>query len=137
MAQSLKLKKYVTFKGKLSCKTGMRIGGSKEELEIGGVDNPIIRDPTDKLPYIPGSSLKGKLRSLLEYKYDRIGPNGSPCGCARADCPVCCLFGPHTGGLRGEERREAEERQKRLGPTRIIVRDALISDKSRDKLEAK
>ena len=63
--------KYVPITGILLCKTGLRIGGTGEELEIGGMDNPIIRDPVDKLPYIPGSSLKGKMRSLLEYKYGR------------------------------------------------------------------
>jgi CRISPR-associated protein Csm3 len=129
MTTKLKLKKYVTITGTLECKTGLRIGGSQEELEIGGMDNPIIRDPVDKLPYIPGSSLKGKLRSTLEYKYDRVGQNGSPCGCAQAldVCPVCSIFGPHLVGQRAREPHG-------LGPSRLIVRDAALSPRSRDEL---
>ena len=46
--------------------TGLHIGGGGENLDIGGLDKPIIRDPLTQYPYIPGSSLKGKLRSILE-----------------------------------------------------------------------
>src|SRR3990172_325772 len=91
----LKLDKHVCVSGTLTCKTGTRIGGSKEDIEIGGVDSPIIRDPVTRLPYVPGSSLKGKLRSLLEYKHGKIGPDGRPCGCALETCLVCRIFGPH------------------------------------------
>lgn len=139
MADQLKLKKYITFSGTLRCKTGLRIGGSKEELEIGGMDNPILRDPLDKSPYLPGSSLKGKMRSLLEYKHDRVGwvmdrqanqprqnrDSGDPCGCGQplASCPVCTIFGPH------------KNTRHSLGPSRIIVRDAPLIEDSRKELE--
>ena len=46
--------------------TGLHIGGGGENLDIGGLDKPVIRDPLTKAPYLPGSSLKGKLRSILE-----------------------------------------------------------------------
>lgn len=46
--------------------TGMHIGVGNDRPEIGGIDNQFIKDPVSKLPYIPGSSLKGKIRSLLE-----------------------------------------------------------------------
>lgn len=47
--------------------TGLHVGGNKENVEIGGIDNPVIRTAIkDNQPYIPGSSLKGKIRSLLE-----------------------------------------------------------------------
>ena len=46
--------------------TGIHIGGSKEIYGIGGIDNPVIKNPLSGEPIIPGSSLKGKLRSLLE-----------------------------------------------------------------------
>lgn len=120
---TLQLKKYLVLQGVLECKTGLRIGGSSEELEIGGMDDPIIRDPVDKLPYIPGSSIKGKLRSVLEYKYNKV-IDGNPCGCCQPldKCPVCTIFGPHM--------RPAHD----LGPSRIIVRDAFISDESYEKL---
>jgi len=46
--------------------TGLHIGGSKETYGIGGLDNPVIKNPLDGRPIIPGSSIKGKIRSLLE-----------------------------------------------------------------------
>jgi len=46
--------------------TGLHIGDSKETVEIGGVDNPIIKRKDTKEPYLPGSSIKGKVRCLLE-----------------------------------------------------------------------
>jgi CRISPR-associated protein Csm3 len=93
----------------------MRIGGSDDLLQIGGTDLTCIKHPVTLLPYIPGSSIKGKLRSELEKKYGRFGGQGQernkPCDCALRECPVCRLFGPH-------------KNQHNLGPTRIIVRDA-------------
>lgn len=59
------IKNYI-INGEITCKTGLHIGGSLETIEIGGSDNPIIRDTVSNLPFIPGSSIKGKLRSLLE-----------------------------------------------------------------------
>ena len=74
---SLKLKHYMEVTGTFTTLEGLRIGGSKDEMEIGGNDNPIIRNPITKLPYNPGSSIKGKLRSLLEYKMDKVGTDGN------------------------------------------------------------
>lgn len=116
---------YIKLTGVLRCRTGLRIGGNKEDLEIGGMDNPIIRHPVTKHPYIPGSSLKGKLRSLLEYKYGKVQKDGQPCGCAKADCPICPLFGPHL------QSRQSHS----LGPTRILLRDAMIRQTSIEWLE--
>jgi CRISPR-associated protein Csm3 len=123
---SLKLEKYMGIKGTLRCRTGLHIGGSKDDIEIGGLDSPVLRDPLTSLPYIPGSSLKGKLRSALEYRYcaDEIR-NGEPCGCGKDTCPVCRLFGPHKKPMHD------------LGPTRIIVRDALLKDTSKKELGEK
>lgn len=50
----------------LVVETGLHIGGSGQTLDIGGLDKPIIRDPLTRQPYLPGSSIKGKLRSILE-----------------------------------------------------------------------
>lgn len=55
--------------GKIEVLTGMHIGGSKEFSAIGAVDSPVIRDTYSNLPFIPGSTLKGKLRYLLQEKY--------------------------------------------------------------------
>lgn len=53
--------------GTIEVKTGLHIGGAKNTLDIGGLDSPVIKTPTG-VPYIPGSSLKGKIRSLLALK---------------------------------------------------------------------
>ena len=61
----LKLIGKVILEGDLECQTGLHIGAGKGSLEIGGADNPVVKDAFG-LPYVPGSSLRGKLRSLLE-----------------------------------------------------------------------
>lgn len=109
---------HYTVMGEIELLSGTRIGGSDDVLQIGGVDLTCIKDPVTGRPYIPGSSLKGKMRSSLEKHLGLSSGRGDePCGCADAQCPVCRLFGPHKN-VRHE-----------LGPTRIIVRDApLIGD---------
>lgn len=60
-----KLKGKIILRGKIKIETGLAIGGNKNTMDVGGIDSPVIKDAKG-LPYIPGSSLKGKLRSLLE-----------------------------------------------------------------------
>jgi CRISPR-associated protein Csm3 len=62
----------VILKSCILCVTGLHIGGSSTGVEIGGLDNPVIKDPLNDQPYIPGSSLKGKLRSLTEWRFGLI-----------------------------------------------------------------
>lgn len=69
---------YKVVTGNIKCITGLRIGGSSNTIEIGGLDNPIIKSPIDDWPYIPGSSIKGKIRSLLEWDLGIISTNGDP-----------------------------------------------------------
>lgn len=56
--------------GDLEVKTGMHIGGNDSFSAIGAVDSPVIKDIKSNLPIIPGSSLKGKMRSLLAKEYN-------------------------------------------------------------------
>jgi CRISPR-associated protein Csm3 len=101
--------------GIIHCTSGLRIGGSDEDLSIGGADLTCIKQPGTGKPYIPGTSLKGKMRSELEKRLGKM--NGSePCGCGRNDCLVCRVFGPH------------KNVKHDLGPTRIIVRDAQLRE---------
>ena len=102
-------------RGTIELLSGTRIGGSDDVLQIGGTDLTCIKDPVTGRPYIPGSSLKGKMRSCLEKALGKSSNDGrEPCGCAEADCPVCRVFGPH------------KNTGHKLGPTRIIVRDAYL-----------
>lgn len=62
----IKLKKKIIYTGTIVLKTGLHIGGTNTALNIGGPDKFVVRNPINQLPYIPGSSLKGKMRSLIE-----------------------------------------------------------------------
>lgn len=62
----MKLVKKIKYSAELEILTGLHIGDSSDNVEIGGIDNPVVRKTIDNVPYIPGSSLKGKIRSLLE-----------------------------------------------------------------------
>jgi CRISPR-associated protein Csm3 len=118
--------RYVAIKGTIRCESGVRVGGSRDELEIGGLDNPVLRERGTDEPYLPGSSLKGRMRSLLERDLEMTlgGRNGDePHGCDRQDCLFCKVFGPH------------KITKHRHGPSRLIVRDAYLSADSREKLE--
>jgi CRISPR-associated protein Csm3 len=65
--------------GQIELVSGLHIGGSSTEMHIGGTDNPVIKNPVTTEPYIPGSSLKGKMRSLLEWRAGLVGvTNGEP-----------------------------------------------------------
>ena len=64
----MQLNNIIALEGTLELVTGLHIGAGSEELHIGGIDNPIVKHPYTHQPYIPGSSLKGKMRSMLEWK---------------------------------------------------------------------
>ncbi|MEA3486435.1 MAG: type III-A CRISPR-associated RAMP protein Csm3 [Thermodesulfobacteriota bacterium] len=123
----MKLEKIRQIEGKIAIVTGLHIGASSETIEIGGIDNPIIKDPLpeSRAPYIPGSSLKGKFRSLIEIKEGRFGKNGTPCDCGNPGCPVCPVFGTSA----------AVKKSGDLGPTRIVVRDAKLSKEWKKRFE--
>jgi len=119
----MKLEKIYSLTGQILCRTGLHIGGSSETIEIGGVDNQVIKHPITNEPYIPGSSLKGKMRSQMEKIEGKISEKGEPCGCGMEDCMVCRIFGPHRNS------------RHNLGPTRILVRDAKLSEESREEMK--
>ena len=117
---------YHTITGTIHLLSGMRIGGSDDQLEIGGTDLTCIKHPVTKEPYIPGSSLKGKLRSELEMNLGKFGgrDGNEPCGCVRKDCLVCRVFGPH------------KQARHDLGPSRIVVRDSALTKGGETELKA-
>jgi len=73
--------KILTLNGQIELLSGLHIGGGDDTMKIGGVDNQVIKDINSGNPYIPGSSLKGKMRSLLEWDIGVVGiGDGKPFG---------------------------------------------------------
>lgn len=82
----MKLTNILKLSGNIELISGLHIGGSNEEIHIGGIDNSVIRNPITGQPYIPGSSIKGKMRSLLEWKLGVVSEtNGAPLGLKHLD----------------------------------------------------
>jgi CRISPR-associated protein Csm3 len=108
----------------LELKSGLRIGASEGEIRIGGVDNQVIRHAHTGQPYIPGSSLKGKVRSLLEWRSGAVRPEPLGIRDMQERYPqvrsILQLFG--VGG--GEQLSEVEAMD--LGPTRLAFWDAAL-----------
>lgn len=116
-----KLKKKIFIVAQLNLVTGLHIGDSKENIEIGGVDNPIVRRKDNNEPYIPGSALKGKIRCLLDQIYG-VNPEGN---CKAENYTneakiISDLFG--ASGDNGN-------------PSRLIVRDAYLTKEWAEKLK--
>lgn len=118
-----KLIKKIEISGVLTLETGLHIGGTNSSMSIGGIDKAVIRNPLNNQPYIPGSSLKGKMRSLLEISTGNIGgrsggvvQNGPSSNTGTTTAPLAAdLFG-----------NAVNDGQK---PSRLIVRDlSLIND---------
>ena len=116
-------------KGFIKLVSGLHIGSGNTEMHIGGTDNPVIRNPMTNQPYIPGSSIKGKMRSLLEWQAGVVGEtNGKPLGFrhirdlnsgqAMAGKKILKLFG---GAPEGAD--QDEELVKEIGPTRLAFWD--------------
>ncbi|MDR3569706.1 MAG: type III-A CRISPR-associated RAMP protein Csm3 [Syntrophobacteraceae bacterium] len=118
--------------GNVKALTGMRIGGSSGGLKIGGVDLNVITDPFGT-PYIPGSSLKGKTRSIMERYHSRTLHGGVHL--CRTDseyneCPVCRVWGTMAGA----------QAMTASTITRLLVSDVFLDKESinqemRDNLE--
>jgi len=135
--------------GEIQCQTGLHIGAGKGSLEIGGADNPVVKDAFG-IPYIPGSSLRGRLRSLLEQTLGLAVPNelvflskrkGQEVRIHQSDRPdddVCVLFGRNPGRV---EKVGGEAMEGSLAtPARLTVYDApllvdSISSQMRENLD--
>ncbi|MCS7025594.1 MAG: type III-A CRISPR-associated RAMP protein Csm3 [Bryobacteraceae bacterium] len=122
----------------LTCDTGLHIGAGKGSLEIGGADNPVVKDAFGR-PYVPGSSLRGKLRSLLEqaaglspsemvFLSKRKGQEVRIHQSDRPDDEICLLFGRNPGRM---ERVSGEVMEGVAAtPARLTVCDAPLDTES-------
>ncbi len=120
------LTKITTITATLTLVTGLRIGAGDSEMHIGGVDNTVIKHPLTGAPYVPGSSLKGKMRSLLEWRSGAVQekPLGAKDfkaakGTQQAEIKhVLQLFGIGGGDVQDNKELVAD-----LGPTRLAFWD--------------
>lgn len=129
----MKLTAIRKFQGTLELVTGLHIGSGNNEMHIGGTDNPVLKHPLTQEPYIPGSSLKGKIRSLLEWRLGVVGlTEGRPLGFrdigklqggeqSRAK-DLLRLFGGAPEGS-GQDMKLVEE----IGPTRLAFWDCSLT----------
>lgn len=110
---TVKLVKKIVYTGTIILKTGLHIGGTNAALNIGGPDKFVVRNPINNIPYIPGSSLKGKMRALVEIANGicHIGRSGEVKANEDPDSVSGRLFG--VGAGTGNSK-----------PSRLIVRDA-------------
>jgi len=104
----IKLAKKIVYAGTITLKTGLHIGGTNAALNIGGPDKFVVRNPVNNIPYIPGSSLKGKMRALVEIANGETN-NGKPTNDPQSKAGK--LF-----GISGDTDSSR--------PSRLIVRDA-------------
>lgn len=122
---AIKFQANFLLRGIISCETGLHIGGTSEGIEIGGLENIVIRDPKTDFPFIPGSSLKGKMRTLLELSYkdsseNIINSKGDPCKCGK--CIPCKIFGSSA-----PDNKTSKDEDRQQGPTRLVVRDSFTT----------
>ena len=134
----LKLKSKIIVTFDIFCKTGLHIGGTSGDSGIGDVDMAVIKNPENGAPYIPGSSLKGRMREQLEWLEGNVErqvhkiTDGETAdekardeilaikACECGTCEICHYFGYSTNNYSTKELI--------LGPTRILFRDAFPKD---------
>ncbi|MCF6464270.1 type III-A CRISPR-associated RAMP protein Csm3 [Clostridium sp. Cult1] len=119
----------------LECETGLQIQAGNISFDIGGIDNPVVKNPITDEPYIPGSSLKGKMRSLLEWQEAPevlIQNEGQVLNDAKYD--VCKLFGVSPGSIPKDKKNDNV--QEKILVSRAIVRDAYLTEESKEMLQS-
>ena len=124
-----------TITATLELVSGLRIGAGDSEMRIGGVDNTVMRHPHTQAPYIPGSSLKGKMRSLLEWRSGAVKeePLGykdlqAANGNDQAEVKrILQLFGISGDAKLGQEMRD-------IGPSRLSFWDCNLQKSWEDEI---
>lgn len=132
----MKLTNIIEISAKLVLKTGLHIGAGDSEMHIGGVDNTVIKNPHTQSPYIPGSSLKGKIRSLLEWRSGEV--KADPLKLKDVDTAndkdavknILRLF-----GVTGDSKND-ESLLKELGVSRLAFWDCNLNSEWEEKIKS-
>jgi CRISPR-associated protein Csm3 len=149
-----RLKKIYEITGTLKLLTGLHVGAGKDEVKIGGVDSSVIKNPLTGEPYIPGSSLKGKMRMLLELATGSYQFDGKDAGDVltysyykahkndRERLPdpeaaknILKLFGTSGSDYKDLDKLPEEEKKEiaELAITRLSFYDLFLEEESREK----
>ena len=112
------LVKKVIIKGEIIAETGIMVGGSNTALEIGGTDKQVVRNPINKMPYIPGSSLKGKMRSMLELNEGTVQLENNTYGPTHEPTHLAARLFGHIN----------KNKDKKQQASRLIVRDGELTN---------
>lgn len=115
------LKDIYKLEFKIELLTGLHIGGSSDTFDIGGADSTVIKNPLTNEPYIPGSSIKGKLRSLLTQKYPCVSDDNKQIDIS--DLRIKSIFEP------------TYLETSIINVSRAIFRDSYLTEDSRQKLQ--
>ncbi len=128
-----KLTKKVRIKGHILTVTGLHIGATNASMSIGGIDAAVVRNPLTRQPYIPGSSLKGKMRSLLEKVEGKVQKESNNLAgelfITDITNPIAKIF-----GVTPEDVRKHNQPEQPV--SRLIVRDCPLNKESADRLLA-
>ena len=119
------LKKIYVTEFEMELLSGLHIGGSSDSFDIGGADSTVIKNPLTNEPYIPGSSIKGKLRALLTQKYGILNHKKTNIEFANDQSGKILLniFAPVEFG------------ENNIQVTKAIFRDAYLTEDSKNMLE--
>jgi CRISPR-associated protein Csm3 len=135
----LKLIGKLILEGEMHCETGLHVGAGKGSLEIGGADNPVVKDAHGR-PYVPGSTLRGRIRALLEQSTGMAIPSelvfiskrkGQEVRIHQSDRPddeICILFGRSPGRM--EKVGGGDIESNHATPARLSVFDAPLEPES-------
>lgn len=110
----------IKIEGVIELKTGLHIGGDDSFSAIGSVDSPVVRDPLTREPVIPGSSLKGKMRSLLARDMGSLPEEGVK-GFHNDCVAITRLFGSSEKG--------SDASGKGMQMSRLQFRDCFLANK--------
>ncbi len=139
----MKLNNISKITGKIVLESGLHIGAGDTELRIGGTDNPVVKHPHTNEPYIPGSSLKGKVRSMLEMKSGllALAGDGKPLGTK--------ILQKLSGNQQDQQQAEAmrilklfgvsgadDQENVEIGPARASFADSFLSEESKKTVKA-
>jgi CRISPR-associated protein Csm3 len=133
----MKLLEIKRIEGIITLKSGLHIGSGNMEMHIGGTDNPVIVHPHTRRPYIPGSSIKGKVRSLLEMKSGlMVKTGGAVLKLSHLEDLQKPELTPELTEAKGilkifgsSPDEKQEDSMKTLGPTRVSFSDCPLNEK--------